>query len=291
MKKIFFLLNIFYFNVSLIETLEPLLGKLPNTHCFVYIQSFDDFVNFKEPSYVIHASCKYCIVYKLDKDLKQSNDDKENTESIIPINEMFNSIAFGCIGEGYDESLILTQSSLIPLNDCYLNDENNDNMFYCTNYVCCCRGFDCHNKLKNKARLNIITNQDQKCFIERKLLNENNVELQNEYNSNAYMNYHCSACGLVFKDNYFETLCIEEINVEISCGEFVNFIGGKLACNNDGTNCCCRDKSLNCNEAFRYYVNNDMESLGKPSISSPYTNSSNIFILNFWWIIIFFNYF
>ncbi|CEF64239.1 Hypothetical protein SRAE_1000249400 [Strongyloides ratti] len=285
---LFFIINCL--NILLTETSRSFLGKLSNTQCFVYIQSFNDFVNFEEPSYVIHASCKYCVVYKLDRDLEKSdeNENINNEDSIIPINKKFNSIAFGCIGEGHDESLVLTKTSLIPLNDCYLHDENNDNMLYCTDYVCCCRGLGCHDQLKNKARLDVITNQDQKCFIERQLLKESNVELQYEYNSHAFMRYHCGACGLIIKNNYFETLCIDEINVEMSCGKFNNFVGGKLACNADGTNCCCRDNSINCNEDFRKFAHNDTKSLGLSTIKSSYTNSSTPFLFNFLWIIILF---
>uniref|UniRef100_A0A0N4ZSR9 Phospholipase A2 domain-containing protein n=1 Tax=Parastrongyloides trichosuri TaxID=131310 RepID=A0A0N4ZSR9_PARTI len=281
--KIFFLFLIFVVQsyANEIQSVSTNLGHLPNTPCIVYMQSIGDFLSFEDPEYKIHGACKYCILYKTNRVLQQKDSKTQIKEQFLPIKGKFSSVAFGCVGEGYDESLILTQSQEHPWEQCYFKEDDKDNVgFKCTDKACCCRGFDCHDKLKNAARLGVIDFQDQKCLVERQLLQHKDTALQTEYNFYNYVSYHCSACGLILKKDYYETICIRERDIVTSCGQFKNFIGDKIACNTAGTNCCCKDKSMRCNESFKKYATIGKSSLGKPQISKPYTSSTCIIHAN-----------
>uniref|UniRef100_A0A0K0FKF9 Uncharacterized protein n=1 Tax=Strongyloides venezuelensis TaxID=75913 RepID=A0A0K0FKF9_STRVS len=289
MVKRFFSLYIFFLDFLLTESSIPELGKLPNIHCLVYVQSFNDFVNLVKPTDVIHASCKYCIMYKSNRIMDDKKSNNSEVDKILPVKGKSSSVVFGCLGEGYDESLILTKSPVISINECNQENQSSDNWLICKEKICCCRSFDCYDRLKSKALLDMTVNQGQKCLIERRLLNKDNPIMQKEYDSYAYMNNHCSICGLILKESYFETLCIDENDVEMSCKKFKKFVGGKLACNEDGSNCCCRGKDVSCNEDFRNYAFKKTKELGKPLINSPYTKSTNILLFNWLWILFIFN--
>uniref|UniRef100_A0A915CU61 Uncharacterized protein n=1 Tax=Ditylenchus dipsaci TaxID=166011 RepID=A0A915CU61_9BILA len=138
--------------------------------------------------------------------------------------------------------------------------------------VCCCNGIDCFDELRKQFSSGKSSSQAT-CKIFRQ---EFGADADNSPGSDINQMSQrktCSLCKTIADGRGVEFGCVPGGQVDEQCKDYTNFVGGSLACNIQGTQCCCRGEK--CAAEFQTYYFENGENLPKCKLSAPYTEEEN----------------
>uniref|UniRef100_A0A7E4VL93 Domain of unknown function DB domain-containing protein n=1 Tax=Panagrellus redivivus TaxID=6233 RepID=A0A7E4VL93_PANRE len=223
--------------------------EAPTYSCHVYIQkikSGDDFDINVLPDTVVHSpDCTACYAY--------INNDETKLTSF-------------CVGS--------TLSAKEPNTKLCSNAEKATELMECDSRECCCYGNDCFDRMREHFTEK-TADGEHACKVRRIFPPGERIDMRL---NPAFERLACGACYAIKIRDSVEMSCLEYKNVTSVCGDFTDYVGGALACSEEGRACCCQGET--CSDEFEAFFFKTRK-LPKPTINEPY-NAGTYPEINAW---------